>query len=86
MKYIPKISEENRDTLLLDSTMMWDGCLDYANKHNMNVLYIDTTSVSSVAVILAFIKAGYQHILFEVPVFASDGTELESKIYCRFTR
>lgn len=86
MKYTPKYSEENRDTLLLDSTMKWKDCIEYAIQNKMNVLYTDTTSVSSVAVILAFQKAGYAHALFEVPAFASDGTELESKIYCRFTR
>lgn len=86
MDYIPKVSEENKDTLLLDSTMKWKDSLNHAVENNMNILYTDTTSVSSVAVILAFEKVGYHHVLLEVPAFASDGTELESKIYCRFTR
>lgn len=82
MRYIPTI--EN-DLLILDKTILWKNCLDYAIAHKLNVLYTDTTSTSSVEVIMAFKKAGYQHELYEMPVSAPGGIELDPKIFCRFT-
>lgn len=82
MKYIPKVLEDN--TIVLDKILGWEECLDYAIANQGNVLYTETTSVSSVEVIMAFQKKGYMHELYEVPVHAPDGMELNPKIYCKF--
>lgn len=86
MKYFPLFADENPDTLLLDKTMQWKDCVEYAMKHNMNVLYTDTTSTSSVEVIMGFQKSGFVYELYEVPQIAPGGIELNPKVYCRFTK
>ena len=50
----------------------------------MNVLFTDTTSTSSVKVMMEFQKRGFIHKLYEKPSYAPDGIELESKIMCLF--
>lgn len=86
MKYFPLFTDGDTDMLLLDKTMQWIDCMDYAMKHNMNVLYTDTTSTSSVEVIMGFQKNGFVYELYEVPQFAPGGIELNPKVYCRFTK
>ena len=85
MSYIPKFENGSNDTLLLD-TPFYSECLKYADVHNLNVLYTETASTSSIEVIVEFKKCGYSHELYEVPAFAPDGLELNPRIYCRFTR
>lgn len=85
MNYIAKFEEGRNDTLLLD-TPFYGECLKYADAHNLNVLYTETTSTSSIEAIMEFKKLGYSHELYEVPTFAPGGLELKPRIYCRFTR
>lgn len=83
-KYIPKFDKDDQELLILDTIFNVEGCLEYAIKHNMNVLFTDTTSTSSVKVMMEFQKRGFIHKLYEKPSYAPDGIELESKIMCLF--
>lgn len=84
-KYCPQFEPGNNNTLLLDHSF-YKECLEYAETHNLNVLYTNTTSTGSVEAIMAFKKKGYSYELYEVPQYAPDGLRLIDKIYCRFTR
>lgn len=55
-KYIPEIDKDNVDTILLKSAMQSKDCIAYAATHNFNVRFSDTTSPSSVEVIMDFIN------------------------------
>lgn len=85
-KYIPKFDKEDKELLILDDLFTSDECLDYADKHNMDVLFTETTSTSSVRIIMDFQKRGFKHELYEEKVFAPGGLELDPKVVCRFTR
>ena len=83
--YYPKFEDGSSNTLLLDHSF-YKECLEYAEAHNLNVLYTNTTSTGSVETIMAFKKKGYSCELYEVPQYAPDGLRLNDKIFCRFTR
>ena len=83
--YYPKFENGNTGTLILDHSFYSD-CLEYADTHNLNVLYTDTTCTGSVETIMAFKKKGYSYELFEVSQFTPSGLKLYDKIHCRFTR
>lgn len=80
MKRPIKFTDENKDTLLLDNLFAVDEYLEYADKHNMDVLFTETTSTSSVECIYKFIRRGYKPIFKEIKQVAPDGLVLNPKI------
>ena len=85
MGLVIKFEENNNDTLILDNSF-YKEFLEYADSHNLNVLYTNTTSTISVEAMMEFQKRGYSHELYEIKQFAPDGIELSPKVYCRFIR
>lgn len=85
-KYVPKFDKEDRDLLILDNLFVVDDCVEYASRHNLNVLFTETTSASSVEAMMAFRKKGYEIELFEKENRAPDGIKLNPRIYVLFTR
>lgn len=82
--YIPKFHDEKKEVILLDDIFETMPCIDYAIRHNMSVVFINTTSTSSVEVMMAFQKEGFAHELYEEKIM--QGTlELEPCILCKFT-
>lgn len=75
-----KFTDEYKDTLLLDSLFAVDEYLKYAVKHNMNVLFTETCSSSSVEYIYKFIEEGYKPQFEAVKQVAPDGLVLSPKI------
>lgn len=82
MEYVPRMSEDNN--LILDRTLEYEECLNYAKQNKLNVIYRETTSTLSVEVIMKFQNAGYVSEIYEVPIVAPDGTMLGPKVYCKF--
>lgn len=85
-KYVPKFYKEDRDLLVLDNLFAVEDCVDYANRHNLNVLLTVTTSASSVEAMMQFKKQGYNIELIEKEMRAPDGTKISPDIYALFTR
>lgn len=81
MKHPIKFTDENKDTLLLDNLFAVDEYLEYADKHNMDVLLTETTSTSSVEFIYKFLARGYNSMFKEVKQVAPDGLVLSPKIH-----
>jgi hypothetical protein len=81
MKHPIKFTDENKDTLLLDNLFAVDEYLEYADKHNMDVLLTETTSTSSVEFIYKFLVRGYNSMFKEVTQVAPDGLVLSPKIH-----
>ena len=74
-----KFTDEYKDTLLLDSLFAVDEYLKYATKHNMNVLFTETCSSSSVEYIYKFVEQGYKPQFEAVKQVAPDGLVLAPK-------
>ena len=85
-KYVPKFDKDNNELLILDTIFNAEGCLEFANAHNMNVLFTDTTSTSSIKVMMDFQESGYNYKLYKERCYAPDGIELEPKVLCLFER
>lgn len=85
-EYIPKFDKENKELLILDTVFRAEECMEYAIRHNMNVLFTNTTSTSSVKVMMNFQKNGFNYKLYEKPAYAPDGTELEPEVFCLFQK
>lgn len=85
-KYMPKFYENDRDLLILDNIFTVEDCADYASKHNLNVLFTETTSAASVETMMQFKKQGYKIELLEKEMCAPDGIKLSPKIYILFTK
>lgn len=85
-KYQPRFSKESIDMLVLNNLFEADECLDYADRHNMNVILTETTSGSSIEIMMAFKRRGYAIDLIEKEVTAPDGTKCSPKVYAVFTR
>ena len=81
MNHPIKFTDNNADTLLLDTLFAVDEYLEYADKHNMNVLFTETTSTSSVEYIYKFLCHGYTPIFKEFKQIAPDGLVLSPKIH-----
>jgi hypothetical protein len=80
MTYPIKFTDENKDTLLLDNLFAVDEYLEYADRHNMDVLFTITSSSSSVEYIYKFICRDYKPMFREVRQIAPDGLVLNPKI------
>ena len=85
-EYKPKFYKENKELLILDNLFDAEGCINYAREHNMNVLMTNTTSTSSVEIMMMFQKNGFHHKLYEEDAFAPDGIKLDQKILCLFEK
>lgn len=85
-EYIPKFNKNDRELLILDNMFVADDCAEYASRHNLNVLFTETTSASSVEVMMKFQKKGYSIEMYEKDVYAPDGLKLNPKIYVLFTK
>ena len=85
-KYEPKFYQGDRETLVLDNMFMANDCVKYASQHNLNVLFTETTSTSSVEVMMSFKKEGYCIDMFEKKVYAPGGIGLKPDIYVLFTK
>ena len=81
MKHPIKFTDNNADTLLLDNIFAVDEYLEYALKHNMDVLLTETTSTSSVEYIYKFLCHGYKPMFKESKQIAPDGLVLSPKIH-----
>ena len=86
MKYPIKFTDNKADTLLLDSLFAVDEYLEYADKHNMDVLFTETTSSSSVEYIYKFLCRGFKPMFKEVKQIAPDGLVLNPKIHVLLRR
>lgn len=86
MKHPIKFTDENKDTLLLDNLFAVDEYLEYADKHNMDVLLTETTSTSSVEYIYKFLVRGYRPMFKEFKQVAPDGLVLSPKIHVLLLR
>ena len=81
MKYPIKFTDNNADTLLLDNLFAVNEYAEYATKHNMDVLFTETTSTCSIECVYEFIVHGYKPMFQEVKQVAPDGTVLNPKIH-----
>ena len=81
MKYPVKFTDNSADTLLLDNIFAVDEYFEYAKKHNMNVVFTETTFTSAIESIYKFCKEGYNISFEEVKQVAPDGLILNPKIH-----
>lgn len=81
MKHPIKFTDNNKDTLLLDNLFAVDEYLEYADKHNMNVLFTETTSTSSMECVYKFVRRGYKPMFKEAKQIAPDGSVLNPKVH-----
>lgn len=86
MKYPIKFTDTNADTLLLDNLFAVDEYLEHALKHNMDVLFTETTSTASIEDIYKFVKHGYKPTFEEAKQVAPDGLVLSPKIHVLLRR
>lgn len=83
--YPIKFNDKDKTELLLDNNFAYKEYLDYALKHNVDVIYTQTESTDSVRIIYEFIKNGFCVTLDEVPCIY-EGIQLDPKIQARFER
>ncbi|MBO5711411.1 MAG: hypothetical protein J6R47_01100 [Acholeplasmatales bacterium] len=81
MKYTIKFTDNSADTLLLDNIFAVDEYLEYAKKHNMDVIFTETTFTSAIESIYKFYIEGYNISFVEVEQIAPDGLVLKPKIH-----
>ena len=81
MKYPIKFTDNSADTLLLDNIFAVDEYLEYATKHNMGIVFTETTFTSAIESIYKFYKEGYRVSFAEVKQIAPDGLILNPKIH-----
>ena len=81
MKYIP--IKLGKNVIALDKTNEWKECLDYAIKHNCDVIYDDLKNVNTIEVMYKFQSKGFNVELSEIEVHKIDKT-IEKVINCRF--
>ena len=86
MKYPIKFTDNSADTLLLDNIFAVDEYLEYAKKHNMDIVFIETTFTSAIESIYKFYKEGYNVYFEEVEQIAPDGLILNPKIHVLLRR
>ncbi len=86
MKYPIKFTDNSADTLLLDNIFAVDEYLEYAMKHNMDVVFTETTFTSAIESIYKFYKEGYNISFVEVEQIAPDGLILNPKIHVSLRR
>lgn len=82
--YQPRFTARD-NCILCDSIWDWEKALDYADLHNMDVLYTETGSSDFPKVLLAFNRRGFILELKERPVTAPGGLVLEPKLEVLFT-
>lgn len=83
MQYIPiKLSKK---IVELNKTCEWKECLNYAIKHNCDVIYDDIKNTDAVKVMYNFQKQGFRIDLSEIEVLKTDGT-IEKIINCMFVK
>ncbi len=85
-QYVPKFDKQDKSLIILDNLFDTEGCVEYARNHNMKVLMTNTTSTSSVEIIMLFQKNSFNHKLYEEDVYAPDGIKLSSKVLCLFEK
>jgi len=85
-QYVPKFDKEDKGLIILYNLFDAEACVEYAKKHNMKVLMSNTTSTSSVEVIMLFQKNGFSIKLYEEDVYAPDGIKLSPKVLCLFEK
>lgn len=85
-KYTPIFDKEDNGLIILDNLFEAEECLEYASIHNMKVLMTNTTSASSIEIIMAFQNQGFNHTFFEKETFAPDGIKLNPQILCLFEK
>ena len=86
MKYPIKFTDNSANTLLLDNIFAVDEYLEYAKKHNTDVLFTETTFTSAIESIYKFYKEGYKVSFEEVKQVAPDGSILNPKIHVLLRR
>ena len=72
-----------KKTIALDKTAEWRKCMEYAVKHNDDVMYTDLKNADSFKVMYNFQKQWFEIDLSEIEVNKTDGT-IEKIINCRF--
>lgn len=85
-KYVPRFEKDDNELLIMDNVFEAEDCVAYADRHNLNVLYKNTTSASAVEVMNMFYKKGYTVAFIEKKRTAPDGTKIQPDIYVLFTR
>lgn len=84
MGYVPKFNISDNTTVLLTDLFHYKDCLDYAKRHNLHVLFTETTSTNSVEIISYFSDHGFSHEFIKEKVYSPEGLYLHDKILCRF--
>lgn len=84
--YRPKFTDDTCRCLLLDSVWDADGCLVYADAHNMDVLYTETKAADALKILMAFQKKGFRMELRERKNVAPDGLVLDPKVEVYLTK
>lgn len=84
--YRPRLTENSDTCILCDSVWDWEKALDYADKHNLDVLYTETGSSDLIKTLMAFSKRGFSIELKERPVYAPGGLLLSPKIEVLFSK
>jgi hypothetical protein len=84
--YKPKFEKKDSGQIILDNLFDAKDCLEYADRHNMNVMFTETSSSSTIEILMLFQKRGFRHTLFEKSQKAPDGTLLSPKILCLFEK
>lgn len=83
--YRPRFTDCASECILCDSVWDWEKALDYADSHNLDVLYTETGSSELSKVLMAFNRRGFILELKERPVTAPGGLVLEPKLEVLFT-
>lgn len=81
MKYIP--TKLGKNIIALDRTEEWKECLDYAIKHNYDVVYDDLNNANAITIMYKFQREGFNIDLSEIEVRKTDST-IEKIIVCKF--
>lgn len=82
--YRPRFTDISNQCILCDSVWDWENALNYADSHNMDVLYTETGSSELAKVLMAFNRRGFTVELKERPVTAPGGLVLEPKLEVLF--
>lgn len=83
MHYFNLMKDDNT-TLLFTTCFVDDEDIEYAYKHRFNVLYTETRSSNTFALIKKFMDLGYTMEVIEKRQTAPDGIKLDPLFYAKF--
>ena len=80
------MTDDAYSCLLLDSIQDVEGCIAYAEAHNMDVLYRETEAEDSLKILLVIQGKGYKIKLKESKNMLPDGRPSNSKVEVLLTK